>query len=148
MMNRYEWENVDGVTPDAYKGKPILCIDFDGTLMTYHRWEGASVCKGDPIEGAMKWITELIRDEFFDLHVHSSRSHQQGGIDAMRDWLIRRYMNFHRSMLWNADRVIRNSVYFPKVKPPAVVALDDRVITFTGKYPTLDELKFFKPWTP
>lgn len=35
---------------------------------------------------------------------------------------------------------------FPKHKPPAMVTLDDRALTFTGDWPSLDDLAAFKPW--
>lgn len=35
---------------------------------------------------------------------------------------------------------------FPTVKPPFFVALDDRVLTFKGKWPEISTLREFKPW--
>lgn len=35
---------------------------------------------------------------------------------------------------------------FPDSKPAAFVGLDDRVLTFDGNWPKVDELKNFRPW--
>jgi hypothetical protein len=39
-----------------------------------------------------------------------------------------------------------NNLEFPVDKPSALVTLDDRAICFTGKWPSMNELKNFKPW--
>jgi hypothetical protein len=35
---------------------------------------------------------------------------------------------------------------WPTEKPPALVTIDDRAITFTGEWPAMAELLAFKPW--
>lgn len=35
---------------------------------------------------------------------------------------------------------------FPREKPSAHVTIDDRAITFNGKWPTMDFLHNFRPW--
>lgn len=37
-------------------------------------------------------------------------------------------------------------IHWPKHKPPAIVQLDDRAMTFTGEFPSLNTLNNFKPW--
>jgi hypothetical protein len=41
---------------------------------------------------------------------------------------------------------IVNQLEFPMHKPPALVTLDDRALTFTGIWPDLAELRAFRPW--
>jgi hypothetical protein len=43
-------------------------------------------------------------------------------------------------------RLIYSELKFPENKPPALVSIDDRVIQFTGQWPSIEELKNFKPW--
>ena len=35
---------------------------------------------------------------------------------------------------------------FPLMKPQLYLQIDDRAITFTGKFPSVEEMKNFKPW--
>ena len=39
-----------------------------------------------------------------------------------------------------------NAIQFPLHKPSAKVTIDDRAITFTGVWPSMQTLKEFKPW--
>jgi hypothetical protein len=66
----------------------------------------------------------------------------EGGIPAMLAWIEK------NARLEHGDRGFRwvSSLNYPTVKPPARVSLDDRAITFTGKWPTAKELLEFKPW--
>ena len=148
-QNRYAWESETEVTPDAYvpNSGRILCVDFDGTLMEYAGWEGAHVCGGDPIPGAMVWLRQVVQSDQWDVHVHSSRSHQLGGVNAMMTWLKASFLS---EMQISKDEVMLlvHLIYFPRVKPPAIVTLDERTIPFRGTYPTLQELSDFEPWTP
>ncbi len=122
--------------------KPILCLDFDGVVHSYtSRWQGADVIPDPPAEGAIAFILgALLR---FDVVIFSSRSNQPGGIDAMRKWL-----KSHAGNCWHEspDGPGLEDVRFTLEKPPALVTLDDRAITFTGKWPALDVLANFKPW--
>lgn len=79
----------------------------------------------------------------WDVQIFSSRSNQRGGITAMRTWLKE-----YAGNAWydsTAGLGLEN-VKFPQEKPPAVITLDDRAITFTGTWPDFEFLKNFKPW--
>jgi|ERR1700730_18774903 len=113
--------------------KPILILDFDGVIHSYTSgWKGAEVIPDPPVEGAFVAIEKYAT--FFDVCVLSSRSHQGGGIEAMKAW-----MEYHcpGSTKW---------VRFPLEKPPALVSIDDRAIQFNGTWPDPDRLLSFKPW--
>ena len=111
--------------------KPTLCLDFDGVIHNYDgNWKGAHVIDGEPIPGAAQFIAEAV--EKFQVMVFSSRAHQFGGITAMNMWMRRHGMS--------------SEVQFPGNKPPAFVTLDDRALTFTGEWPSIDSLLAFKPW--
>lgn len=127
---------------------PILCLDFDGVLHSYiSGWKGASIAVDPPVEGAIEWLDSLVEDgesvcsfaprfREFDVCIYSARSSQWGGRRAMRSWLLRHG--------FPPDKI--ENIRFPLFKPPAQVSLDDRVITFTGKFPTVEELQQFTPW--
>lgn len=116
-------------------GRMILCLDFDGVIHSYvSGWKGADVIPDPPVPGAFEFIREALKE--FDVAIFSSRSNLPGGILAMQSWMIT-----HSPVGFDV-----NSVSFPTEKPPAFVGLDDRVLTFKGEWPTIQELVEFKPW--
>lgn len=129
--------------------KPILCLDFDGVLHSYTSgWKGAAVIPDPPVPGAIAFLYDAILH--FEVHIYSSRSHQEGGIDAMMDWLVAAEREYIAEQHAAGQPQIRTSlllnIEFPTEKPPAHVTIDDRAITFVGVWPTIDRLKAFKPW--
>lgn len=122
--------------------KPILCLDFDGVIHRYvSGWKGAENNPDPPAPGAIAAILGYLHK--FDVVIFSSRSHQLSGIDAMKRWLRE-----HAGAAWyeSPDSPGLESVRFVREKPPAMATLDDRAITFTGTWPTVDTLLAFKPW--
>lgn len=122
----------------------ILCLDFDGVLHSYESgWKGPTIIPDPPVLGAFDFIHAVIRE--FEVHVYSSRSNQPGGIEAMQRWMIsQNYAEHGKSELF--EYIVRTTIKWPKVKPPAHVTLDDRCLTFIGKWPTVKELHEFEPW--
>ena len=41
---------------------------------------------------------------------------------------------------------VRENIRWPASKPPAMVSIDDRSLTFTGEWPDMQTLLNFKPW--
>lgn len=121
------------------KGKPdlpILCVDFDGVVHSYSSpWKGAAVIPDDPVPGALAFLEAAT--EQFRVAIYSSRSNQVGGVVAMQEWLEK---HAGRSAEW------LRRIEWPMVKPPAMITIDDRAITFDGTWPDLATLKAFKPW--
>ncbi len=124
--------------------KPILCLDFDGVIHSYvSGWKGADEIPDPPVPGALSFIRDATQR--FRVAIFSSRSHQDGGLEAMQVWL--------RSWVAAAtecegDFAWLDEIEWPVEKPPALVTIDDRALTFSGNwvdYP-LDELAAFKPW--
>jgi len=127
------------------KKKPILCLDFDGVIHSYASgWKGADVIPDPPVYGAIKFICDA--SDHFDVQIFSSRSHQPGGIEAMQKWLIKWFEKENDGVPVNLKAVITGMVSFPTSKPPAMVSIDDRGLTFTGEWPEIDDLLAFKPW--
>lgn len=122
--------------------KPILCLDFDGVIHSYtSRWQGADVIPDPPVPGAIAFMLEALHE--FDVVIFSSRSNHRGGIAAMRRWLKE-----HGGNCWYESPAGPGleDVRFVTEKPPAMVSIDDRCLTFTGIFPAMSQLKSFKPW--
>lgn len=126
--------------------KPILCLDFDGVLHSYSSgWQGADAIPDPPVPGAIAFLWDAI--EHFDVQILSSRSHQPGGIDAMQEWLARWDRDYWKDRPGGRPRTcLTLCVKFPTEKPPAMVTLDDRAVTFTGVFPSIESLESFRPW--
>ncbi len=125
-------------------GKPVLCLDFDGTCSLYTSgWKGAAVIPDEYVPGLFEFL-EMIKDDF-DVQVLSSRSHQPGGREAMMAW-FREQRKLWRSRGGKPPEASPLTLGFPTEKPPAVITLDDRGWLFEGTWPTLQQLKDFKPW--
>ena len=122
--------------------KPILCLDFDGVCHSYtSRWQGAAVIPDPAVPGLFEFLEEACK--IFDIQVFSSRSHQEGGKEAMMVWFIEQ-RRLWRETGGKGSEILQ--VSFPTEKPAAFVSLDDRAITFTGIWPNVDMLRAFKPW--
>lgn len=124
-------------------GKPILCLDFDGTLHSYKSgWQGADVIPDAPVDGAIEFLVQAV--EKFRVNIYSSRSHQPFGIEAMKLWT---QVNLLKTL---NDPALAGHIYeqieWPTHKPAAMISIDDRAMRFTGVWPSIDELLSFKPW--
>lgn len=140
----------------------ILCLDFDGVLHSYKSgWQGARVIPDPPVPGAMEFLVNATTE--FDVHIFSARSGQWGGRRAMRRWLLANlelYMEEQYPDLSLEEDLFREPqlvtttfakgvlwlIKFPRKKPPAFVSIDDRCLTFTGKFPKMMDLRKFTPW--
>lgn len=66
--------------------KPILVYDFDGVIHGYDSgWKGAAVIPDPPVPGALEHLVASFAH--FQPAVYSSRSHQWGGIRAMKRYI-------------------------------------------------------------
>ena len=142
-------------------GKPILCIDFDGVIHSYTSgWKGATCIPDHPVKGAFEFLEESM--EHFEINIYSSRSRYFLGKRAIKKWLrINLYHYFlNKNPMFiepcpfsedesQADilaKLFINELKFPTRKPAAFLQIDDRAITFNGKWPSIEEIKSFKPW--
>ena len=118
--------------------KPILCLDFDGVVHSYKSgWKGASIIPDPPVPGAFSFIVLAL--DHFDVAIFSSRSNQPGGIEAMQNWFI--------DNGWEGTYLTGpQGLSFPDAKPPAMISIDDRAMTFTGEWPNIQDLIDFRPW--
>jgi hypothetical protein len=134
------------------RGKPTLCLDFDGVIHSYHTpWENKWTIPDPPVVGAMASIIYYL-DEGFDVAIFSSRSSDLRGRAAMKEWL-KNAMYVHISTRpifagnepYDANKILRK-IKWPWFKPSAFVTIDDRAICFDGTWPTGPQIRSFKPW--
>lgn len=123
--------------------KPILCLDFDGVIHSYSSgWKGADVVSDPPVPGAIAFLREAVKH--FTVAIFSSRSNQPGGLEAMAQYIGQHVhaerLSDHEDLAW------ASAIQWPKEKPPALVTIDDRAITFDGTWPSMATLAAFKPW--
>jgi hypothetical protein len=128
--------------------RQTLCLDFDGVIHSYEsKWRGATVIQDPPVSGAYEFIVAALQK--FDVCVLSSRSHEPGGREAMALWMVEHFGGqvSHDMRSWHpAGFAMADCVKFPLYKPPAFLTIDDRALTFTGVWPSVDELLAFRPW--
>jgi len=123
--------------------KPLLVLDFDGVIHSYTSgWKGAATVPDPPVPDAIAFLREAVK--VFRVAIYSSRSGQLGGIEAMAEWLGLQVMLERLSD--DEDLAWATAIEWPTEKPAAFVGIDDRVLTFTGNWPTIQELLAFKPW--
>jgi hypothetical protein len=126
---------------------PILCVDFDGVIHSCKSgWKGATQIPDPPVDGAIEWLKRLLGRptseepgiRFFDfrLAIYSARSQRLFGRRAMKKWLMKYSLSKSEIRL----------IDFPLMKPQLYLQIDDRAITFTGTFPTVEEMKNFQPW--
>jgi hypothetical protein len=111
--------------------KKIVVFDFDGVIHRYDsRWSGAGIISDGPVEGIREAIDEIRKE--YEVFVVSSRCTETIGIASIKKWLDKYGIV--------VDGVVSE-------KPPAIVYIDDRAITFDGNPNTLlSKIKEFKPW--
>lgn len=127
------------------KSKPILCLDFDGVCHMYTSgWKGADVILDPHVPGLFEFLEQA--KPYFDIQIFSSRSHQEGGIEAMTAWFIAERKTW-RANGGKTEIDGQLELKFPKEKPPAFLGIDDRVLNFRGVWPDVEELRGYKTWT-
>lgn len=140
-------------------GKPILCLDFDGVIHSYSSgWKGAHVIPDGPVPGAIPYLLHAL--EHFEVAIFSSRSKSLRGRWAMKRWLAREIADHWESggmapslvecECWGDAAGVHRRFSWPWFKPSALIAIDDRALTFNGDWRsgeyTVEALRRFKPW--
>jgi hypothetical protein len=124
-----------------------VCLDFDGVIHSYTSpWSGPTVISDGIVPGAAAFIIDC-QTAGLTVAIHSSRSHSESGIEAMKDWLVRAICEelAGSDQLKQAERIVAD-IEFPEHKPPAQIYIDDRGYHFRGRFPTIDKIRTFKPW--
>ncbi len=130
------------------RGKPILCIDFDGVIHSYERGWQDGVIYGNVTSGFWEWAIEAAK--LFRLVIYSSRSKSPEGVEAMQVWLDQQAVAWLRETRKGVTGAtdLAGMFEFAHEKPPAFLTIDDRALTFTGRWEEFDPavLLAFKPW--
>jgi len=125
--------------------KPILCLDFDGVIHSYTSgWKGARNIPDPPMPGSLAFMLDML-NAGWRVVIHSSRGQHFGGIRAMRKWLYKHAMAEHCWYEYGFGLGLED-VEFSRTKPSAIMTIDDRAVQFTGKFPSVADVKAFKPW--
>ena len=132
------------------KQPKTICIDFDGVIHSYKSgWQGADIIPDAPVDGAIEGLYRLAADPEIDIAIHSARSAQSGGVQAMLAWLDSwdlHYRETNRDIKHPTQRLI-DLARMPTDKPPAMCYIDDRGVNFDGDWSKITaELKDFTPW--
>ena len=112
--------------------KRTIVFDFDGVIHSYTSgWQGIDIIPDKPTDGIQDVIDEL-RNKGYEVIIVSTRCVEEKGIKAIQNYLKEN------------DIVVDDIMAH---KPPALVYVDDRAITFDGKTSTLvEKICTFKPW--
>lgn len=123
--------------------KKTIIVDFDGVIHSYTSpWSGPGVAEDPPVPGAIDFLFLAVRD--FRVAIVSSRSSTDEGRQCMAEY-IEKWARIEGHDVFDVQYLFDN-LSFPTDKPPAHLSIDDRAICFTGTFPTVSEIKGFKPW--
>jgi hypothetical protein len=114
--------------------KPQIVLDFDGVLHSYTSgWQGISEIPDLPVSGTQAFLEKAL--QHFRIAVFSQRSKAAAGRIAMQCWVAH-----------HMGEDLAQQLTFPAEKPICLVTIDDRVLPFTGSWPSIERIKNFKSW--
>jgi len=117
--------------------KKVIAVDFDGVLHSFMSgWKGTNIISDPPVKNAIAWLASLAYSNTYNVVIFSARNESWRGRRAIKKWLFK----------WGLSKSALSKVSFMRKKPPAHLLLDDRVMLFTGTFPTLSEIDNFQPW--
>jgi hypothetical protein len=125
--------------------KPLIAIDFDGVVHSYEKGWQDGVIYGTVVPGFFEWCERV--GPHFKLAIYSSRSKNQDMLLSMANWMSDQFK------VWQAAQTKDSpppTFEFISQKPAAWVTIDDRSITFRGKWDapelSVEGLQSFRPW--
>lgn len=131
--------------------KPVISVDFDGVIHSYTSgWKGAHRIPDPPVAGALEWLYERFCEDRVRVAIFSSRSKSILGRFAMKAWLRQWIIHDYQQMIgpnWEPLYLgLVEWIEWPWFKPSAMLTIDDRAVTFTGQFPSTEEMLAFRPW--
>ncbi len=155
--------------PKPYR--PMLCLDFDGVIHGYSKgWQKGAIYD-DPVPGTGAAILGYLAQ--YRVSIFSSRSKSLRFRRAMKLYVLKIVIEAcfeHTDLADTAWAVIRGkpfdwrpwtagdvhdqadeifaAIEWPWFKPAAFLTIDDRALTFTGKWDDFQpyRLRMFQPW--
>lgn len=112
-----------------------IAVDFDGVIHSYTTsWTTSEQIPDPPVPGALDFIREALLE--FNVVIFSVRADSNQSRKAIRNWF-----------LWNGmEQELLDKIIITDQKPKAIIYLDDRGWRFDGVFPTVREIREFKPW--
>jgi hypothetical protein len=115
--------------------KPQIALDFDGVVHQYTtKYTYPEVIPDPPVPGAFEFIETM--SQHYDIVIFSSRCIDSRTRKAMRSWFIEHGLDIETT----------NQLDITRDKPACDIYIDDRAYCFTGKFPSLEFIRAFKPW--
>jgi len=110
-------------------------LDFDGVINSYasgYKPGDDGYLPDPPVKGAREFVARLF-DIFDEVVIITTRARTKAGVVGIHRWLDK--YNFPKNLCVFSEKM------------PCEIYLDDKAITFRGKFPTKKELVEFRGWT-
>jgi len=122
--------------------KLTIGVDFNGVIHDHRDGARGFAEAGSPeIPGAIDWL-RAISEEFAVVLVSASFA-RSPSVHAARSWLESKGI----PRAWTSPVLVgMPRIAMSPFKPACVMFIDDRAFHFCGQFPTVDEIRSFKPW--
>lgn len=120
----------------------IVAVDFNGVIHDHPPGFKGKCEPGSPaIPGAIAWLKEIAEE--YDVFLVSASFSRADFITAAKAWL--EATGIPRP--WMMPVLTgRSKLTLTPFKPPCQIFVDDRGFCFQGEFPSVSEIKAFKPW--
>jgi hypothetical protein len=121
--------------------RKIICVDLDGTILTWYvgKWDGNKY--GKPVPGAKEFLKRLIDDGWWVI-IYTCRGERNKVSETLLSYGIEK--GLHYSDINRRKDVLKGTY---KGKIGADVYLDDRAICFEGNWErAYNQVTNFKTW--
>lgn len=132
-----------------FENRLTVAVDFHGVLCRYqqgdHR-DADQISDEPPTPGAIEWLLSLA--DTYMMCVTSARLLPDPAlVNHVVAWLVKHGVPRDIIETRPVPVVARQSVvWVSRWKPRAWLYLDDRAFRFTGTFPSLKEVRDFRPW--
>lgn len=116
--------------------KGAVALDFDGVINSYKsNFVAVDVVPDPPVPGSLEAIREYL-DFGFTVYIYSTRNEWPEGRQCIHDWLLEHGL----------EEEYVDKLEIVSGKPIAKIYVDDRAWHFSGKFPSIDEIQYYRPW--